>query len=504
MPQRLRAGLQRVGTKFAQILDTIFSVDVRSLAVFRIGLALILLVDLVSRASDIRAFYTDWGVLPRIEVLGGDPYAWNASPSWYPSVHLLTNSVLGQALWFAVAGLAAVALLAGYRTRLAACASWFLLLSLHTRNPLILSGGDWWLCLLLFWGMFLPLGAWYSLDHRRDPSAARMPGRVCSVGTQAVMFQACFVYLMTSVMKYGPEWRDGTAVYYALNIDYFVLPFGKLVLSAPRLCTVATHVVFALERIATWWLLCPVAIGLSRTIAVTVFMGLQLCFGLSFNLGLFPWVGAVAMLPFVPTWWWERMLKRVRHASALSGAPTRSSWWANTLAATALIYVGVWNVGAVARPFEYAGPGRLAWVGSSLHLGQVWNMFAPSPEREDGWLVVPGRLADGKVVDLLRDGGPVSWEKPPCISATFKNLRWQLYLERLWKLPTSTHRLYFSAYLCREWNARHPGADQLREVTIYLVGERTLPDYRAAPLERLLLVRQPCFMNGRPLLGDPE
>ena len=43
----------------------LFGIDTRSLAVFRIGLALAILADLLIKAPDLIAFYTDDGVLPR-------------------------------------------------------------------------------------------------------------------------------------------------------------------------------------------------------------------------------------------------------------------------------------------------------------------------------------------------------------------------------------------------------------------------------------------------------
>ncbi|MGA1192190.1 MAG: HTTM domain-containing protein, partial [Bdellovibrionota bacterium] len=39
--------------------------DTRSLALFRIALGLLLLIDLINRAKFLRAHYTDFGVLPR-------------------------------------------------------------------------------------------------------------------------------------------------------------------------------------------------------------------------------------------------------------------------------------------------------------------------------------------------------------------------------------------------------------------------------------------------------
>ena len=51
--------------RVADWLSDVFGIDTRSLAVFRIGLALTILLDLVLRAQDLGAHYTDAGVLPR-------------------------------------------------------------------------------------------------------------------------------------------------------------------------------------------------------------------------------------------------------------------------------------------------------------------------------------------------------------------------------------------------------------------------------------------------------
>ena len=45
-------------------LGALFEIDLRSLALFRIGVAVTLLVDLASRVRDLDAFYAAQGVLP--------------------------------------------------------------------------------------------------------------------------------------------------------------------------------------------------------------------------------------------------------------------------------------------------------------------------------------------------------------------------------------------------------------------------------------------------------
>ena len=49
---------------YAKVVE-IFGADLRSLATFRIVLALLVLADLANRATDLSAHYTDAGIMPR-------------------------------------------------------------------------------------------------------------------------------------------------------------------------------------------------------------------------------------------------------------------------------------------------------------------------------------------------------------------------------------------------------------------------------------------------------
>ena len=86
-------------------LTKIFGLDLRSLAVFRIGLALVVMADLLSRFRGVSAHYTDQGVLPR-EALHTNLFAsfiaLEKAPNsllhpWYWSFNLLNGD-----LWFPV------------------------------------------------------------------------------------------------------------------------------------------------------------------------------------------------------------------------------------------------------------------------------------------------------------------------------------------------------------------------------------------------------------------
>src|SRR5436305_8302054 len=82
---------------FARVRDffaKLWALDVRSLAVFRIGVALVILFDLAIRASDLEAFYTDFGLLPR------SPYIQNFADPWYVSIHMMSRTFFVQACLF--------------------------------------------------------------------------------------------------------------------------------------------------------------------------------------------------------------------------------------------------------------------------------------------------------------------------------------------------------------------------------------------------------------------
>jgi len=67
-------------------LSELFALDLRSMGLFRIGIALILLYDLFLRSFELSFFYTDQGATPR-EVLWNSPFpmgiVWWISPTCF-------------------------------------------------------------------------------------------------------------------------------------------------------------------------------------------------------------------------------------------------------------------------------------------------------------------------------------------------------------------------------------------------------------------------------------
>jgi predicted DCC family thiol-disulfide oxidoreductase YuxK len=285
---------------------TIFGCDLRTLALFRVSLGVLISADLWLRARDLRAHYTDFGILPRADLIG-------QFDSWYPSLHLASGSAVYQILLFAVAAITACALLVGYRTRLATFLSWFLLISLQERNVYILQGGDVLLVMLLFWGMFLPLGARFSIDAALDTSANSHSNNYASMATMALKVQCMSVYFFSALLKSDPAWLpEGTAVAYALQLDYLATQFAVWFRQFPELLHALTYYVWWLQMVGSMLMFSPVFHMPLRIALMFMFISMHIGFFLSLEIGLFPFISIAALLTFTPGFVWDWLGKRIR------------------------------------------------------------------------------------------------------------------------------------------------------------------------------------------------
>lgn len=282
-------------------LRDVFGIDLRTLALFRVGLGALLLADLALRARDLTAHYTDAGILPRAALLD------TLSVGSF-SLHLLNGTFAFQAVMFTLAAIFATMLLLGSRTRIATIVSWVLLLSLQNRNPQILSAGDSLLLLLCFWSMFLPLGARYSFDAALDRQPRQDRNSYFTVATLALLIQGASMYLFGALLKTDAQWiPDGTAFYYALQLDYMVTPIGLWLSEFPDFLQGLTYSIWWLEIVGPILIFSPIFHRTFRTICLGAFITLNIGLFLCMELGLFPLASLVMNLAFVPGWMWDRL-----------------------------------------------------------------------------------------------------------------------------------------------------------------------------------------------------
>ncbi len=287
-------------------LEEIFGFDLRSLALFRIGLALVIIADLVIRFGDIKAHYSDYGVLPRTALIN------EFLKPWYWSIHLISGEPFVQYLLFGFALLFALLLLIGYRTTLASIACWAMIVSLHNRNPGLIFAGDDALRAIAFWAMFLPLGAVYSFDSALNTSTKPLPKRIVSGATVGLIFQLCYIYMFSAWFKHqSPLWsQEGSAVYYALSFDQYGTWFGQFLLQLKPLLKTMTFGALWFEWLGCLLLFIPWKNSFFRGVAIASFISLHFSFGLSFTIGIFPALCIAVWLAFIPSVVWEFLYKK--------------------------------------------------------------------------------------------------------------------------------------------------------------------------------------------------
>lgn len=465
--------------KFSEL----FGIDVRSLALFRMGLALVILGDLYVRFQDLQAHYTDAGVLPRAVLTEELEYPWTIS------LHMLYGAWQFEFVLFNLAALFALGLLLGYRTKIATALSWIFLVSLQARNPIILQGGDVVLRLLLFWSMFLPLGSCWAMQ--KTPVTTK---QIVSGGTIGLLLQVCFIYWFAALLKTDESWTtDGTAVWLSLNIEQYTTPLGMYLLQFPDLLKLATFATLYLEAFGPFFAFSPMWTGPLRLATALVFIVFHL-FGLNLTmeLALFPYVCSVAWLVFIPGCAWdflaERFPRTLRNESPSSASSLQYSWKAgllsNILAITCIVYIFFWNVITLGIKVPFWSD-NVDIPGFVLQIDQYWNMFSPFPLKEDGWYVIPARLKNGSQVDLYTHGKPVSWEKPPLVSAVYPNDRWRsLMMNLLIDENGFIYTDHYARYLCREWNRKHNSEEQLVDFDIFFMLKRaTVDDPHPTPMK---------------------
>ena len=456
---------------------SIFSLDLRALALMRIGAGIILLVDLLLRAQNLTAHYTDQGILP-LEVLSVLDFH-----QYFISFHALSGAFVWQLFLFLLAALAAVFLIFGAYTKLASGLSWLLLLSLHNRNPFILNGADNLLLVLLFWGMFLPWGKCFS---RTKPESSSKP--YTGIAGMGYVLFICTLYFFSALMKDSLEWKsEASALYYALSLDQMQLPLGAWLLSFPQTLKTLTRGVYFLEMFGPLLFLIPFHKEKFRLTGIILFTLFHLGIACTLALGLFPWVGIIALLGFLPSSFMDKIekpLKKIFFKKRVAKRELLLPVYLVRLRDAFLIFIiafsffwsytqlpsSVVNLRGGVKAFAYL-----------LGLDNSWGMFAPEVMKEDGWPILEGITEGGKRIDINRNGEKTNYEKPKDVRTLFRGERWRKLFENHYRYHQSFLWTYYCPYQLNKWNEAHP-QQKLKKLQVIFMKELTLPDFQEAEL----------------------
>lgn len=458
-----------------------YKVDLRALALMRIGIGLVILSDLIIRASDLTVHYTSEGILPVSLLLEFDikPLRW--------SFHYLNDSFAYQAILFCVHGLITLFLIAGYRTRLITALSWVFLVSLQNRNPFIQQSGDDLLRLVLFWALFMPWGNFYSLDSKKNTAPVK---NYFSVATLGYLLLIVSVYLFSAIQKTSPEWRtEGTALYYALSLDQLKVGIGDWLYQFPTLMKVLTFLVFYyFELLVPLLLLLPSKNQKVRALCVFSIIALHIGISLNLYVGLFFTIGITSSLGLLPSSvmnWLDKKIIKTQNTFTSAFYKTKSSIAIKTTRNTFLLLIIsfclFYNLGFI-RSFKYALDDRAVYVTNALKLEQYWGMFSPGVYKTDGWYIYRGIKSNDSIWDIYNNKPGLDYTKPKDIDKMYPSDRWRKFAENYEKNDYNFMRPYYCKYLIREWNKKHP-ENKISGLNIIFLLEESLPDYKTAPIK---------------------
>jgi hypothetical protein len=209
---------------------------------------------------------------------------------------------------------AAVALIAGFRTRIAALVIFVVLTSFERRNVYVTNSGDELIRIIALILVLAPAGAGRGVLGwaRRSPWALRL-----------LQVQVSVIYLSAVWDKVrGVTWNDGTATSYALRLHdmaRFQLPHALT--QSELIANLMTYGTLAVE----------LSIGVLvwnrrlRPYVLLAGVGLHLSIELTMRIGFFSWAVLVAYLAFVPPEQAELVIQRARELGQRAGTRRRSA-----------------------------------------------------------------------------------------------------------------------------------------------------------------------------------
>ncbi len=278
------------------------SIDYRSLAAFRIMLAVTIFYSAITFFPDLPAFYSEEGILPLSDL-----------QNYFPNHRLSVFSLLTHPAWIYIAWTilitSSTTLLIGYKSRLSAAVCLLIYLSFSGRNPIVLQGGDTLLQLLLFWAIFLPIGMRFSIDGalnlNRDSGSTS--DSHFSIATAGVLAQTLYVYFIGALLKTSPAWiPEAQAVSMALHIDSIVTKPGEILRNFPSLLSLLTFFVFYIELLSPILLFYPDKNNKVRSITLSLLILMHIGFRLFLNIGHFWLASLSSLMTFIPSQAWRK------------------------------------------------------------------------------------------------------------------------------------------------------------------------------------------------------
>jgi hypothetical protein len=412
-------------------------VDARPLSLFRIAFAALMLKEAIYHMFVADVWYSDTGMLPSSLLA-------RVSPNTPTLMSSLSATWMATA-FFLIWAIVAFALLVGWQTRIMSVLNLVLLVSVINRNPLVVTGADGVMQVLAFWGLFLPLGRFYSVDARRRPAQSLT---TFAFPVRMFQLQIALIYIFTVIFKLeGVTWRSGDALYMAMQVRMHTFPLADwlLVNASTSVLRTMTYIALLVEAGFPILVFSPILQPYLRRVGLIAGVMLHIGIGLVMNIPNFPLVMIISYLALIDSSWVEwidgRLQVRTTPAQAESQllAKPMQQGKSGCLAALmaiprgmaqgayrglvafvlagimiAVIWGNVLNNDRLAiRLNTPAMPPPIESSFRAIGLWQSWALFAPDPLPYEGWFGLNGIFQNGETYDLRSPLNRPHWYSGP-------------------------------------------------------------------------------------------
>ncbi len=474
------------------------SIDTRTLAVFRMIVAVLIVADVLSRSRNFHFYYTDSGVVTASMASDGI------------NVFALTSDPTIIAALFVIHALVALQLLVGYKTRVAMVISFIFVISLDHHNPLVTSYADVLFRLLLFWALFLPLGERWSIDavHRDRPARET----VFSLATLGALFQMIAMYVINGYHKSTNElWTSGEATPLIMGLDGITFLLAETMRQFPELLQLGGLTWYYM--LLYGWLLFFLT-GRLRLVFAGMFVIAHASFAVTVRIGAFPYVAMAGVALFAQGQFWRDLdrlarlvgvpVERVQAAAARLGGvarlfprhvPTASvESWTRTavhtgvyggiaflVVALALLAVGT---GAGVVPADEGPKDQVEDVAYTASIHQPeWSIFAPVPSTTDRYHVFPAQTTNGERIDVYNDR-ELTFDRPGQeLQQQYGSYRERFYMNSVRRAgDDGAASRILAEHLCETWEGED--GERLTHINMYSVSEDITMDTIDNPDDR--------------------
>jgi len=272
-----------------KILNKLYAIffekeNAEPLGLFRILVGICIFVTFLLDAPFIADYYSNEGYMPLSQI----PFAFSIL-QYASSVEIIYAA-------YVLLLIAAFFLTIGYKTRMASIVTFLLLLLFHERNSLILTSGDTLLRVLSFYLMIANSGAAYSVDSIKRKLKGKETKLVPKWNRLLIKYQVSIFYFFAGFSKTpGTNWRNGTAVYYALNNPNFARFLMPWLQKVPILVNIMSWGALITELSVPFLLW----FARARIIAIAIVIILQLIIFATMSIGTFQIISIISVLIFL-------------------------------------------------------------------------------------------------------------------------------------------------------------------------------------------------------------